>query len=88
MEAWIRTPGRSLNERDARCDQQLATFQAAINEYGNHPQRRMFEVHFLKPNGVHIKSVCEQFGIPRRTWYRHVNDFARAVYRKAFATTY
>ena len=88
MEAWVRVPGRSTDERDARCDAQLAQFQAAINDTGNDPARRMFEVHFLKPKGVHIKAVCEQYQIPRATWYRQVNTFARTVYRRAFHDSY
>lgn len=84
MESLVKTPGRSQDERNARCDQDLARFQSTINAFGNHPQRRMFEAHYLKPSGLHIKALCEQLGVPRASWYRHVNAFARTVYARTF----
>lgn len=89
MGQLLRVHSTAGDERSARCDQSVATFNHHVI---NHPAeiygeedaaicRQVFEAHFLRRKR-NIKLLAFEHGINRRRWYRIVNAFARAIYRQ------
>lgn len=85
----LRIPSSAGDERSGRFSQDIAIFNWHVV---NHPDtiygeidaaiaRQVFESHFLKRNR-NIKRLAYEHRIARRTWYRIVNAFARAIYRQ------